>query len=110
MTRPALRPPREKDVQRWCVDLYRKTGGYVYTTSQYRPSQVTEGIPDLFVMYPRRGLAFWMEVKAPNGRLRASQRAFRERALASGQLHIVGGIEEARLFLVEQGILVGGVE
>jgi hypothetical protein len=55
----------------------------------------SEGVPDLWVMWPRRRAAFWFEVKRPGEKLRPAQQRFRDLALASGQRHYFGAVAEA---------------
>ena len=73
---------RERDVARAVVSLLRDTlGGHVWSTEQgYRRDsiRVTAGIPDLIVMFPEHGVWTFVELKGPKGRLRSSQKTFRD--------------------------------
>lgn len=65
---------REAQVQQRVVAIYRAAGASVCNLAQgFRPggrrhgtTRQTKGLPDLYVFLPRRGLAWWHEVKAPD--------------------------------------------
>ena len=94
----------EKVVQAAVVRCYEAFGCVVYTLSQPRHTMQTPGLPDLYVMCPKRHHAFWHEVKAPGGKLRPSQVDFRRTAEACDETVIVGGLAEARAQLVKLGL------
>lgn len=106
--------PPEKEVQRQIVAFFRTLGFVVVSTSQYRASGMTVGLPDLIGYHLVCPLQFWFEVKkprakTPNGRrynphdpltwepepLRPEQERFRQRCSNAGHLHGFGGIHEA---------------
>lgn len=61
-------------VQQRVVAIYRAAGASVCNLAQgYRPgghrhgtTRQTKGLPDLYIFLPRRRLAWWHEVKAPD--------------------------------------------
>src|SRR3990167_2417162 len=57
----------EKEEQAACIKIFRAAGCAVYTTSQYRPSKVSAGIPDLWVVHEGTRRAFWFECKKQSG-------------------------------------------
>jgi hypothetical protein len=63
------------------------------------------GLPDLWVFAPRRGVAFWHEVKAADGSPSVDQVAFASLCEACGMGHVMGGIEEAKAKLAAIGAL-----
>jgi hypothetical protein len=77
----------EAAIQREIVAFVRQLGFAVYETSQgYRRdpggTRCTAGIPDLYII--GHGFHLWVEVKAPKGKLRPSQEAFRVECLRNG--------------------------
>jgi hypothetical protein len=104
---PAGAAPSEKAWEGGCIDLFRAAGGTVYKLSQPRRTMQSEGLPDLYVLFPRRGLGFWFEVKRPGAELRPAQQQFRELALRSGERHFWGALAAARAALQDLGILGG---
>ena len=112
------KPPLEKVVQRGIVQLFRSVGCSVSSTSQYRPSMVTPGMPDLYVTHPTCGVWFWFEVKRPQlagfkrddtstwipEPLRPAQATFRLECQLTGQPHFFGGMAEAVAALVALGL------
>ncbi len=110
--------PLEKDVQKGIVRLFRSMGGIVHSTSQYRASHVTEGMPDLHNAFPFLRAWFWFETKRPLATaefhpfkpylwtpepLRPSQEEFRQNCLATGAQHFWGGLKEAEDALISIG-------
>lgn len=69
---------RETTVEKRLSDLVRKAGG-----RSLKVMPVIAGTPDRLVMLPM-GRMYWVETKAPGGRLRPSQRVWHERAAAMG--------------------------
>lgn len=55
----------EKAIQAALVEALHQLGCHVSSTSQYRPSKQALGLPDLYVMWPSKYAAFWIEVKRP---------------------------------------------
>jgi len=120
---PKFKPPLEKVVQASVIDLFRKAGIHVGSTSQYRASRVAEGIPDLLCHAEKIGAFFWFETKSyhpkvpgswigfnPYDRLTWSplplspkQIEFRLRAVACGVRHFWGGLPQAEDALVALG-------
>ena len=71
----------EAEIQAGIGAMLKAAGFAVYSTSQgYRPegggTRTTPGIPDLYAIHPHKGLAIWVEVKAPDGKLRPAQAQF----------------------------------
>src|SRR5512147_2896733 len=71
----------EAQIQAAIAKLLTVAGFAVYSTSQgYRAApggtRMTPGLPDLYAVHPRRGLAIWIECKAPGGKLRGAQERF----------------------------------
>ena len=77
----------EKAVQRSITLFLAALGYHVSDFSQPRASMQTPGIPDLHAM--GHGHAFWIEVKAPRGRVSPAQAAWHEAARAAGQMVLV---------------------
>ena len=113
-----LKPPLEKHVQKAVIDLFKRVGCKVYTTSQYRASHVSVGFPDLYVRHPATRQCWWFETKTyeaagwqPYRRdtwrpkpLSPAQVTFREEAVACGEHHYWGGEPEAEACLIELGL------
>jgi hypothetical protein len=117
-----MKPPMEGDVQRWIIDLFRKIGVHIGSTSQYRQSHVEEGIPDLICHAIPVNTFFWFEVKSyeltwqREGKpvrfslfdrttwmpkpLQPKQEEFRARALACNVKHFWGGMPQAEDALI----------
>lgn len=91
----------EKAVQHQVRRLLEAHGAAIYDTSQPFAAKITPGVPDLIAFLPRCGLVF-VEVKAPGGRATPAQLEFRERCLAAGVHHVLGGVEAVRTFLEER--------
>jgi hypothetical protein len=87
--------PSEKVWEAWIIDAFQKAGCVVYKLSQPRATMQTEGVPDLYIAWPRRRAAWWFEVKRPGAQLRPAQQRFRERVLACGERHNFGALPEA---------------
>lgn len=118
-THAVFTPPLEKIVHRHVIDLFKRLGTVVYSTSQYRASHVAVGFPDLWCMHPRLAKAWFWEVKkyrkagfhpmkpetwVPES-LRPEQAMFREHCLATGILHGWGGTSEAITFAEQIGLI-----
>jgi hypothetical protein len=88
--------PSEKQWEAWVIEAFRTAGATVWKLSQPRATMQSEGVPDLYVVWPRRRAAFWFEVKRPGERLRPAQQRFRELVLAAGERHYFGALSEAR--------------
>lgn len=86
--------------------FYASCGCHVYPLSQYRPSRVAIGIPDLYVVHPRIG-GFWHEVKRPGGKQSDGQHVFQVEVEAAGVGYVLGGVDEAHAFLTGRGLLEG---
>lgn len=109
-------PPTEKAEQRAIVRLYEAIGCHVYSFSQPRKTMQTPGIPDLYVIHPGAGQAWWHEVKrqvGPDWALppsasaqRPEQREFQERVEACGDIYILGSRTDAKNWLEAIGILL----
>jgi len=126
--RPDLRfqPPSEKETQAAVIRLFRMAGAVVRSLSQYRPSQVAVGIPDLLCHHRQAGLAWYFETKPPLERWRDAagnwvryhplhsetwrpreldpdQVIFRDDALACGERHFWGDLRSAEEALIALG-------
>jgi len=123
---PKMRPPLERIVQAGIIDLFRKIGIHVGSTSQYRASHVVEGLPDLICHALAINTFFWFESKSylpswsdgdqvrrfnPYERstwrphpLSEKQQEFRDRALACGVRHYWGGFPQAEDALIDLGL------
>lgn len=87
--------PLERDIQGAIVRTLKMLGASIYSTSQVRPSMVSEGLPDLLVFSPRAGFTF-AEIKRPGGRMSDAQVQFRQECIACGVgHHIWTSVEEA---------------
>ena len=102
----SVRRPRvsEKVVQAAVIRCYEAFGCAVYAHSEPRAAIVSPGYPDLTVLCPKRHHLWYHEVKAPGGRLRPSQVAFRALAESCDETVIVGGLAEARAQLERIGL------
>jgi len=102
----ALERTREKEEQAECVKIYRAHGCLVYSTSQYRPSKVSAGIPDLLV-FSSRVHAFWFhEVKrAVGGEQAPAQREFQEYCEQCRIRYVLGDRSAAWSILRETGVI-----
>lgn len=95
----------EKDEQRVVARLFREFGFEVCWLSQPRASKQTPGIPDLWVMHPTLGVAFWMEVKrASGGRHSDAQKHFRDIAQRCGVGYVTGDRRAAESHLIHLGL------
>jgi hypothetical protein len=74
----------EKAVQGAVTKALKTLGFHVSDLSQPRASMQTPGLPDLYAMHAQWKVAFWVEVKAPGGRLSRGQEAWHREAHASG--------------------------
>jgi hypothetical protein len=117
MAKAAPRPRvPEKAVQQQICTLIRSVGGRVWAIGttrargDYPGTRQTPGLPDLiaFVRLPGDLLPAWacvfIECKAEGGRLRPEQIEFRERCLASGMHHLVGGLDDVIAWLCARGV------
>ena len=123
----------EAQVQKRVVATYKAAGGAVCSFSQgFRPggkrhgtTRQTKGIPDLLVFLPRRRLAFFQEVKAPDQvrqlllpavermtiyrRKQTREQHLFEQFCGECRVHyVLGGVEEAESFLQTLGIILPG--
>lgn len=121
---------REKHEQAAIVQLLRSIGAAVYVLGTRRPAgkpcptcgtfvpehqgtRQTPGLPDLYVVLPRRDSAYardplWIEVKAAAGRLSEEQQTFQTLADLGRVGHVVGGIDAVIAWLVDRGYLRTG--
>ena len=105
--------PKEKEVEKGCINLLKSLGFGVYKTSQPRvPIGMTSGLPDLLVFNPTSKPAFWfLEVKRMvtekrKTKLRASQVAFKKLCEESGvPYRVFHSTEELWDWLVEEGFI-----
>ena len=96
----------EKQVQAAVVRLYRTFGCLTFSLSQSRATMQDAGLPDLWIFAPRRRAAWWHEVKAARGQVRAEQFGFAELCRACDVGHVIGGVAEARAKLEALGLVV----
>ena len=101
---------RETDVTYEIRTLLEALDCAVYSLSQGRTTRQSAGLPDLWVMHPKTG-GFWIEVKAPDGRLREHQSLFADRCkrcnvgyVCASSLAIVQAYLEARGVIVHPGV------
>ena len=100
------KPPLEKDIHRAVAQFYKLCGCHVYNLAQgYRPggkrhgsTRQTEGLADLYVLWPARGVAWWHEVKRPGkyGVISPAQSDFDRLNGLCGVTVVTGGLGEAR--------------
>jgi len=64
---PSDTDDREGKHQEQIRQLFTSKGCRVLCLSQYRPSAIAKGVPDLYVFGEIRGEAFWWETKRPRG-------------------------------------------
>lgn len=95
----------ERDMQRAVIRLYESVGCRVVRFSQTRATRQTPGIPDLKVYCPRKGVTWWMEVKAPGGKQEPEQQVFQALAEACGETYVLGGLEVALRQLERVGVV-----
>jgi len=73
----------EKRVDRAVMAYLQMRHWHVTRLQQTRASKITPGVPDLYIMRPGHG-AYWVELKAPGGRLSRYQEAWHLMARAAG--------------------------
>ncbi len=83
---------REKVVEAQCDDVAARMGCSVVRFSQARATRQSLGISDR--RYRLRGVAFWFEVKPPDGQLTREQHVFLESEAECGEVVGCGGTEE----------------
>lgn len=101
----ATRVPTEAEVQRRVVATYKAVGCVVASLSQYRPSKVAPGLPDLYVFPPLRRdptteaivrrAPYWHETKRPGGKQSPEQKVWQRACEARGISYVLGGMDEA---------------
>ena len=91
--------------QRRVIELFRAMGCRVYETSQKRAAKVTPGIPDLWVVCVRVGLAWWWETKrTAGGRHSSVQLDFAEECALTGTPYGTGDRRAAEEYLIALGL------
>ncbi len=91
---PHLRHRSEKEIAHAVTQLLELHGWKVSNLSQARASQQTPGLPDKYAQHPKWG-TLWVEVKGPNGRLSAAQRAWHAAEIAAdGTVAVVYAAED----------------
>lgn len=97
---PELFVPLEKHIAFDVVDALRTIGCDVSSTQQTRASRQTIGMPDLYATHAAWGVAAWLEVKRPDGRVSPAQREWHERTRAAGVhvLVVTSAAEAAQMF------------
>ncbi len=127
--RIGVRQQPEKIEQAQIVKLWKWLSGDVYIIGTKRPrgkpcpkcgtfvpefqgTCQTPGIPDLYGFLPAptlpirkysRPVSLWLEAKAADGRLSPDQRIFRDHCVATGTLHVTGGLDDFIAFLIDGG-------
>lgn len=103
---------REAKISREITDFLKLIGHVVYSTEQgYRPARggtrTTPGIPDLLVFGTGPELPFFfIEVKAPGGKMRGSQVAFQAECERMNVPHLVAwDVRDVFDWLVEHGVI-----
>ena len=105
-----MRRQPERAIQAQIVRLLRSVGCQVYvlgTTRRrgdYHGTMMSPGLPDLIAFLPRAIGVLFVEAKAPKGRLRPQQAAFRDAAVAcmdagKGVYYATGGLEAVLIVL-----------
>lgn len=101
-----MRRQPERTAQAEIVKLLRMLGASVYVLGTTRRkgdhpgTMMSAGLPDLWVMLPRRdntrvsGVGMWIEVKAKGGKLSAAQKQFQEICEYTTTVHVVGGLDD----------------
>lgn len=97
--------PTEKAVVARLMYVYKSVGCSIYSTQQTRPSRQALGLPDLYVVHPRLG-GWWHEAKRPGGRQSTVQRAFQLTVETAGIGYVLGGVDEALLYLEKRGLIM----
>lgn len=93
----------EKQIERACIDLYRKFGCSVVEFSQpHRARGQTRGIADLrvYMLRTNRGApkfpaSWWHEIKRPGGKQSPGQVEFQRMVESFGEEYVVGGANAA---------------
>ena len=109
-----IAPPKEKEEERLCIDLYEQVGLVVIKTSQpQKPRGMTEGIADLLILDPNGESFWWHEVKRRQGpeykkvnsRQTPHQAGFQFEVERVGMRYIIGPLSAAKQELIERGII-----
>jgi hypothetical protein len=102
------RPRSEKAIEADIIRNLRMLGAFVVKMSQPRRTMVTEGTPDLLILWGRYQVSLWVEVKRPGGTLRAMQAVWHREAKAAGQ-HVViaSSTSDVIAALRELGVPIG---
>ena len=88
--------------------LTRSLGGTCNVLSQGHKLHGSAGIPDLYLQFPRHGLAVWCEVKVGRDRMSEAQREFCNRQEDCQGEVLVGGVENVIVWLNDWGVEVKG--
>lgn len=95
----------ETRVQSDVVKLFRVLGCDVYSLSQARASKQTPGLPDLWVVCRRAGLAWWWETKrTSSGRHSVEQLEFAERCVITETPYGTGDRRAAEDYMIGLGL------
>lgn len=85
----------EKAVQQAVVRVLEAAAFKVSDLSQPRATMQTPGLPDLYATSRRWGIALWVEVKAPDGKLSAAQEKWHEETRGAGETVVtVWGVDD----------------
>ena len=82
-------------------------GALVWSTEDKRggATGVTPGIPDLWVVDPKRKRCAWMEIKTPKGRVTGAQEQFLAEARTAGvDAFVVRSVADALAWLERPGL------
>lgn len=99
----AVKRATEKQIERACIDLYRKFGCWVVEFSQpHRARGQTRGIADLRVYMQRKNrgapkfpVMWWHEIKRPGGEQSPGQVEFQRMVESFGEEYVEGGVNTA---------------
>ena len=108
--------PTEKQIERSCIELYRKMGCLVIEFSQPHSARgQTRGIADLRIYLQRKNgslkfpVMWWHEVKRPKGLQSKYQREFQESVESYGEEYVVGGLNTAIRQLNKYGFSIAEI-
>ena len=102
---------REAKISKEITEFLTLIGHIVYSTEQgYRPARggtrMSPGIPDLLVFGTPELPFYFVEVKAPGGKMRGSQRAFQSECERMSVPHLVAwDVRDVFDWLVEHGVI-----
>jgi len=104
----------ERAIQSHIVRLLRSLGGQVFVLGTTRRrgdhpgTMMSAGLPDVIAFLPTRSgerQLLVVEAKAPRGRMRPAQLAFRQCCLDAHVAHVAGDLDAVIAWLVQVGYL-----